>query len=179
MGSEMCIRDRYQLFAIQNRTSFPIRKNHPEMGQAPTSQARPRYTDHVRPSNLAARTLSLVEHMLSKFGGDTYVACEARTHGSNEVLCANSTFFLVQAVNRNDPSLPTALLAGFSTMKGKPVLFSVLRPHNCRPQVLCAKNTFFSLAGQALERKKRSQSLVWVATPQRRIPVFVFCFPIP
>ena len=27
-------------------------------------------------------------------------------------------------MNRNDPSLPTALLAGFSTMKGKPVLFS-------------------------------------------------------
>ena len=33
---------------------------------------RPRDTDHllVRPSNLAARTVSLVEHTLSKFGGD-------------------------------------------------------------------------------------------------------------
>ena len=113
---------------------FRSEKKHPEMGQAPTSQARPRYTDHVRPSNLAARTLSLVEHMLSKFGGDTYVACEARTHGSNEVLCANSTFFLVQAVNRNDPSLPTALLAGFSTMKGKLVLCSVFGYDNCWSQ---------------------------------------------
>ena len=52
------------------------------------------------------------------------MSCEARNHGSGEVLCAKSTFFLVDAVNRNDPSLPTALLAGFSTMKGVPVLFS-------------------------------------------------------
>ena len=59
-----------QFFAMQNRRSFPIRKNHPEMGQAPTSQSRPRDTDHLRPSNGAARTLSLVEHTLSKFGGD-------------------------------------------------------------------------------------------------------------
>ena len=44
----------YQLFAIQNRRTFPIRKNHSEIGQAPTSQARPRDTDHLRPSNLAA-----------------------------------------------------------------------------------------------------------------------------
>ena len=29
-------------------------------------------------------------------------------------------------MNKNDPSLPTALLAGFNTMKGKPVLFSHL-----------------------------------------------------
>ena len=52
----------YQLFAIQNR-SFPTRqKNDPEMGQAPTSQARTRDTAHLR--NLAARTLTLVEHTL-------------------------------------------------------------------------------------------------------------------
>ena len=31
-------------------------------------------------------------------------------------------------------------------------------------QVLCAKNTFFSLSGQALEQNKTSQSLVWVST---------------
>ena len=60
----------YQLFAIQNRTSFPIRKNDPEMGDAPTSQARPRDTDQLQPSNLAGRSLSLVEHTLSNFGGD-------------------------------------------------------------------------------------------------------------
>ena len=34
---------------LQNRRSFPIRKKHAEMGQAPTSQARPRDTDHLRP----------------------------------------------------------------------------------------------------------------------------------
>ena len=38
------------------------------MGQAPASQARPRDTDHLQPSNLAERTLSLVEHTISKFG---------------------------------------------------------------------------------------------------------------
>ena len=41
-----------------------------ELGQAPTSQARPRDTDHPRPSNLGARTLSLVEHKISKFCRD-------------------------------------------------------------------------------------------------------------
>ena len=59
----------YQLFAIQNRRSFTVKKKkYPEMGQAPTSQARPRDADHllVRPSNLAAKTLSLVEHTLSQ-----------------------------------------------------------------------------------------------------------------
>ena len=42
-------------------------------------------------------------------------------------------FFLVEAAYRNDPSSPTALLAGFSTMKGYPVLFSVFQSHNCWP----------------------------------------------
>ena len=35
---------------------------------------------------------------------------------------------------RNDPSLPTALLAGFSTMKGTLVLFSVFGQDNCWPE---------------------------------------------
>ena len=57
----------YQLFAIQNRL-FPIGKKYIELGQA---HARPRDTDDlVRPSNLAARTLRLVEDTLSKFGRD-------------------------------------------------------------------------------------------------------------
>ena len=81
-----------------------------ELVQAPTSQAISRDTDHLRPSNLSARTVSLVEHTLSKFGGDP-------------CLCAKNTFFLVWAGNRNDPSLPTALLTGFSTMKENPVCF--------------------------------------------------------
>ena len=49
---------------------FRSEKYDPEMGQAPTSQARPRDTDHRRPSYLAARTLILVERTLSKFGVD-------------------------------------------------------------------------------------------------------------
>ena len=62
--------------------------------------------------------------------GWRFVSYEAKTRGSGEVLCANSTFFLVYAANRNDPSIPTALLAGLSTMKGKPVLFSVFWDDN-------------------------------------------------
>ena len=41
-----------------------------ELGQPPTSHARPRDTGHLRPLNLATRALSLGEHTLSKFGGD-------------------------------------------------------------------------------------------------------------
>ena len=41
-----------------------------KMGQAPRSQARPQDTDHLRPSHLAVRTLNLVEHTLSTFGGN-------------------------------------------------------------------------------------------------------------
>ena len=47
------------------------------------------------------------------------VSCEAKIRGRGEVLCAKSTFFLVWAVNRHGPSLPTALLTGFSMMEGK------------------------------------------------------------
>ena len=39
----------------------------------------------------------------------------------------------MHAANRNNPSLPTALLAGFGTMRGKPVVFSVSWNDNCRP----------------------------------------------
>ena len=53
-----------------------------ELGQAPTSQARPPGTDHLRPPNLAARTLSLVEHTLSKFCGGP---CPVRRGLSAEV----------------------------------------------------------------------------------------------
>ena len=37
---------------------FRSEKHDPEMGQAPTSQARPRDTDHLRSSNMTARNLS-------------------------------------------------------------------------------------------------------------------------
>ena len=54
------------------------------MGQAPTSQARPRDTDHLLPSNLAAKTLSLVEHAFSKFGVDP---CPVRRGLTAAVKC--------------------------------------------------------------------------------------------
>ena len=57
-------------FLIGNDLLFCIAKVDTELGQAPTSQAKTRNTEHLRPSNLAARTLSLVEHTLSNFGGD-------------------------------------------------------------------------------------------------------------
>ena len=83
----------YQRFAMQNTRPFSIRKRHPEMGQAPTSQARPQDTDHLQPSHLAARTLSLVEHMLSTFGGDP---CPVRRRLVAAVMCyvRKQTFFL-------------------------------------------------------------------------------------
>ena len=46
------------------------RKHDTELGHAPTSQARPRDTGHLRPSKLAASTLRSVEHTPSKFGHD-------------------------------------------------------------------------------------------------------------
>ena len=42
-------------------------------------------------------------------------------------------------MNRYDPSLPTALLAGFSTIKGNPVLFPVCGYENCWPTSLYEK----------------------------------------
>ena len=94
------------------------KKNHPEMGQAPTSQARPRDTDHLRPPNLAAKTLRFVEHTLSEFGGDP---CPARRGLAAAVECY-------------------ARKARFSS---------------------------------SVEQNERSQSLVWVSTPQRDN---LFCF---
>ena len=64
-----------------------------ELGQAPTSQARPRDTDHLRPSNFAARTLSLVEHTFSKFSGDPCPVRRVLSNSSYLSLCAKSTFF--------------------------------------------------------------------------------------
>ena len=45
-------------------------KNDIERGQAPTSQARSRDTDHLRPSNLAARILSWWSIHSPKIGHD-------------------------------------------------------------------------------------------------------------
>ena len=52
------------------------------------------------------------------------VPCKARARGGSDVLCAKSTFFCV-GNEKELPSLPTALPAGFSSIKGNPVLFFV------------------------------------------------------
>ena len=64
-----------------------------EMGQAPTSQARARDTDHIRPSNMAAKTLAPWSiHPPSLV---VTRAFEARTRGGGQVLCVKRTFSLV------------------------------------------------------------------------------------
>ena len=94
------------------------------MGQAPTSQARPRDIHHLRPSNIAARTLRSVEHA-PKFGHDPW-----------------------------------------------PVRRGLVAAVRC----CVRKARFFSLSGPAVEQNKRSQSLVWVLTPQRGKPVWFSVF---
>ena len=46
-------------------------------------------------------------------------------------MYANQFFFVVLAASINDPSLPTALLTGFTTMQENPVLFSVFGYDKC------------------------------------------------
>ena len=102
------------------------------MGQAPTSQSRPRDTDHLRPSNLVARTLSLVERTLSKFGGDP---CPVRPGLAAAVKCyVRKKRFPCVGSEQNDPALPTALLTCFGVMKGNTVLFSVFWNDDCWPK---------------------------------------------
>ena len=102
------------------------------MSQAPTSQVRPRDTDHLRPSNLAARTVSLVERTLSKFGGDP---CPVRPGLAAAVKCyVRKKRFPCVGSEQNDPALPTALLTCFGVMKGNTVLFSVFWNDDCWPK---------------------------------------------
>ena len=120
----------HQRFATQNRRSSE--KCHPDISQAPTSQARSRDKEHLRPSSLAARALSFMKHTLPKFDGDV---CAVRQGITADVKCfvRKERFSLVYAANRNDPSIPTALQAGFSTMKKNAVLFSVISCDNHWP----------------------------------------------
>ena len=61
------------------------------------------------------------------------MSSESRTRGNGEVrsYARKTLFFLCRQRN---PSLPIARLAGFSTMKGNPVLFSVFWYYNCWPR---------------------------------------------
>ena len=112
---------------ITDLSDHPIWYETLKLGQAPTSQARPRDTDHLRPSNLAARTLSLVEHTLSKFGGDP---CPLRRGLAAVVKCYVRKALLFRCCwsEREQPEP----CEGFNTTKGK-TFFPVLRSHNCWP----------------------------------------------
>ena len=117
-------------FAMQNTRPFSIRKIHAEMGQAPTSQARPQDTDDLRPSHLAAGTLSLVEHTLSTFRGDAF---PMRRRLVAAVICyvrkARSFF-------RRQRSQMTRHYREFWYGEGKTVSFSALWSGMCENGVL-------------------------------------------
>ena len=87
-----------------------------ELGQAPTSQARSRNTDHLRPSNLAARTLSLVENTLSKFGGDP---CPVRQGLAAAVKCYVRKASFPASVEQNERSQNLVWVS--TPQRGKPV----------------------------------------------------------
>ena len=138
-----------------------------ELGQACTSQARPRDTHHllVRALNLAARTLRSVEHTPSKFLSWP-APSEARTRGCSQVLCAKSTIFCRPTRLGTEQEKP-APCVGFNTTKAKacfvlcfpvpqlrlvwvstpqrrkPVLCSVFRSHHCRPSGVGHQNTLY------------------------------------
>ena len=73
-----------------------------ELGLAPTSHARPRDTEHPRPSNLAARSLSLVEHTLSKVGDP----CPVRRGIAAAVKCCLKSTFFPLLLNRTTGQSP-------------------------------------------------------------------------
>ena len=71
------------------------------MGRAPTSRARPR----DRPPTalkLGSEDSKVSGTYTLKFCRDPCVACESRTRGGGEVLCAKSTFFLVHIRQRTE-----------------------------------------------------------------------------
>ena len=103
----------YQLFAIQNRRSFPIRK---KKCRNWSGSHVPGKTSRRRPPT--ALKLGSEDSQLSGACADQVwwrpVSCEARTCGSGEVLCAKSTFFPV-LLNRTREA---RALRGFQHHKG-------------------------------------------------------------
>ena len=82
------------------------------------------------------------------------VACEARTRGSGQVLCAKNTFFSLSGKvlehHRRKEARP---LCGFQHHKGENLLYF---PHNCRPNFLLGnlRHTFYLYTSDA--RSERS-----------------------
>ena len=90
-----------------------------ELGQPPTSHARPRHRDHPRPSKLAAKTLSLVEPTLSKFACDS---CTARRGIVATVKCCvpkKARFFRCPGRLWKITKEASEPCVGFNTTEGK------------------------------------------------------------
>ena len=104
---------------LRHRTGghFQSEKKDPGKGHAPTSRARPRDTAHLRPSNLAAKTLSLVEHTLSKFGGDP---CPVRRELAAAVKCyVRKARFFLRRQRTELPITTDGTARGFQYDEGK------------------------------------------------------------
>ena len=87
------------------------------MGEAPTSEARPRDTDRLRPSNLTARTVSLVEHTVYKFGVDP---CPVRRGITAAVKCyVRKTRFSCVGNEQKRPITTNGTRGGFQYDEGK------------------------------------------------------------
>ena len=104
-----------------------------ELGQAPTSQARSRDTDDLRPSNLTARALRSVEHTRSKFG---HGPCPVRRGLVAAVRCCGrkTRFFAVRAGFVTEQEEPEPCV-GFNTTKGKTCFVLCFPIHHCRPKI--------------------------------------------
>ena len=118
---------------------FVPRKVDTELGQALTSQARPRHTDHLRLSNLAARALRSVEHTPSKFSHDP---CPVRRGLVAAVMCCVRKARFFRCPGRLWSRTNEARASCGFQHRRKPVLFSVFLSHYCRPKT---NNSLFPL----------------------------------
>ena len=156
----------YHFFAIQNRRSFPIRKKISRNGSG--SHVPIKNSRHRPPT-----ALKLVNEDSQLSGAYPLqiwwrsASCEARNHGV-KVLCAKSTFFLCCQFNRNDPSLPTALFAGFSTMKGNPVLSSDFGYDNSWPNIFFQRKFYASPIPGQITPPYRMETPFFVLNAARR-----------
>ena len=118
-------------FRSQMNSCYVSQKLDTELGHAPTFQARPRDTDHLRPSNLAAGALRSVEHAPSKFRHDP---CPVRRGFVAAVkYCVRKARFVAVREGCGTERAKPRPCVGFNTTKAKTCFVSVFRPHNCRP----------------------------------------------
>ena len=105
-----------------------------ELDQPPTSQARPRGNDHLRPSKLAARALRSVEHTPSKFAHDP---CSVRRGLVVAFKCCVRKARFSRCPDRLwNRTREARALCGFQRHKGEnllPGMFYVFRSRDCRP----------------------------------------------